>query len=83
MLVLLAIIGTVLFVGVKWYGPVGEPRPPLNAALGLGVGLLGAFVALVLVTDLVPDAIEQGVRPFAVGVITLVAIIGSIYRFAR
>lgn len=56
---------------------------PIQIALGLGAGAVGAFLVLVSRTDLVPDGPEDGIeRLFVIGV-TLIAVIGTWYRIAR
>jgi hypothetical protein len=56
---------------------------PLQIALGLGVGLVGAFVVLVTRTDLIPDGPEDGLERVFVIAVTVVAVIGTWYRIAR
>ena len=55
----------------------------LQLALGLGVGLLGAFLVLVSRIDLVPDGPEDGLERLAVVGVTIALVIGTWYRVAR
>jgi hypothetical protein len=58
-------------------------RPTVQIALGLALGLVGAFVILVSRTDLVPDGPEELLqRVFVVG-LTALAVVGTWYRIAR
>ncbi|MGH2475973.1 MAG: hypothetical protein ACRDIL_11990 [Candidatus Limnocylindrales bacterium] len=56
---------------------------PLQIGLGLGVGLVGAFIVLVTRTDLIPDGPEDGLERVFVIAVTAVAVIGTWYRIAR
>ena len=56
---------------------------PLQFAIGVGIGLLGAFLVLVLRTDLIPDTPEDFLERLAVIAVTVVAVLGSWYRIAR
>jgi hypothetical protein len=55
----------------------------LQVAVGIGVGLLGAFVVLTSRMDLIPDVPEDSLERIAVIAVTVVAIIGTWYRIAR
>lgn len=55
----------------------------LQLLLGIGVGLLGAFLVLVFRADLVPDAADDGVERLIVIAVTVVAVLGTWYRIAR
>ena len=83
-LVILAVVVIALLALVgRRYRLHGRAGPGVGIALGAIVGLLGAIAALAIVTDVVPDSFEDAVRPAAVGLITLVAVVGSVVRFAR
>ena len=56
---------------------------PLQVAIGLGAGLLGAFLVLVVRVDLIPDDPGDGLERVIVIVVTAAAIIGTWYRIAR
>lgn len=56
---------------------------PLQVVLGLGAGLLGAFLVLVLRTDLIPDNPGDVLERVLVIVVTAAAIVGTWYRIAR
>jgi hypothetical protein len=55
----------------------------LQVALGIGVGLVGAFLVLVSRTDLIPDDPEDGLERLIVIAVTIVAVLGTWYRIAR
>jgi len=55
----------------------------LQVALGLGIGLFGAFLVLVSRTDLVPDGPETGLEQLAVIAVTVAVVLGTLYRIAR
>jgi hypothetical protein len=55
----------------------------MQVAVGIGVGLLGAFLVLVWETDLVPDEPQDSLQRLAVIAVTIVAVIGTWYRIAR
>lgn len=58
-------------------------RAPVQIALGLALGLVGAFVILVTRVDLVPDEPEGLLqRLFVIG-LTALAVVGTWYRIAR
>jgi hypothetical protein len=75
--VILAVVGAVTVLGhrgrITW----------LQVALGIGVGLLGAFLILISRTDLFPDEPEDSIERIAVIAVTVAAIIGTWYRIAR
>lgn len=55
----------------------------LQLLLGIGVGLLGAFLVLVFRADLVPDTADDGAERIIVIAVTVVAVLGTWYRIAR
>lgn len=55
----------------------------LQLLLGIGVGLLGAFLVLVFRADLVPDTADDGVERLIVIAVTVAAVLGTWYRIAR
>lgn len=55
----------------------------LQVALGIGVGLVGAFLVLVSRVDLIPDDPEETVERVIVIAVTVVAVVGTWYRIAR
>lgn len=57
--------------------------PWLQVLTGATVGLVAAFVVLVLSVDLIPDDVEASVGPLVVVAVTIVAIAGSAIRLAR
>lgn len=57
--------------------------PLLQVGLGLGVGLIGAFLVLVERTDLIPDGTEDGLERMAVIFVTVVAVVAFWVRLVR
>jgi zinc transporter ZupT len=55
----------------------------LQVAVGIGIGLLGAFLVLISRTDLIPDVPEDGLERIAIITVTIVAVIGTWYRIVR
>ena len=55
----------------------------LQVAIGIGIGLLGAFLVLTSQTDLIPDAPEDSLERVAVIAVTVAAVVGTWYRIAR
>jgi zinc transporter ZupT len=55
----------------------------LQVALGIGVGLLGAFLVLTSTIDLIPDEPEDYLERIVVIAVTVVAVVGTWYRIAR
>ena len=55
----------------------------LQLLLGLGIGLVGAFLVLVLRVDLVPDSADDGIERLIVIAVTVAAVLGTWYRIAR
>lgn len=48
----------------------GHPVPAARATVGIVAGVIGAFVILTNITDLVPDGVETAVGPIGVGALT-------------
>jgi hypothetical protein len=57
--------------------------PWLQVGLGLGVGLVGAFLVLVERTDLIPDGTEDGLERMTIILVTVVAVVASWVRLVR
>jgi hypothetical protein len=55
----------------------------LQVALGMAVGLLGAFLVLTSTLDLIPDEPEDSLERIVVIAVTVVAVVGTWYRIAR
>jgi hypothetical protein len=55
----------------------------MQVALGIGVGLLGAFLVLVSQTDLIPDEPQDLLQRLAVIAVTVVAVLGTWFRIVR
>lgn len=55
----------------------------VQTALGLAIGLLGAFMVLVSRVDLVPDGPEELLQRLFVVAVTGIAVVGTWVRIAR
>jgi hypothetical protein len=85
-LVLGAITGVAVIVAVVAAVAVIRGRGRitwLQVAIGVGIGLLGAFLVLVTRTDLIPDEPEDSLERIAVIAVTVAAVVGTWYRIAR
>jgi zinc transporter ZupT len=85
-LVLGAISGIAVIIAVVVAVTVLRRRGPitwLQVALGMGVGLLGAFLVLTSTIDLIPDEPEDYLERIVVIAVTVVAVVGTWYRIAR
>lgn len=81
--VVVATLGVLAFALVRYardHRPLG---PLVRSALGLTLGLLGAFVVLSLNIDLVPDRAEDVLMPVLVIAVTGALIGGSVLRLVR
>lgn len=58
-------------------------RVTVQIALGLALGLVGAFVILVSRVDLIPDQPEDLLQRLFVVALTVIAVVGTWYRIAR
>lgn len=71
---------------IVWAAAVLDRRgrvPRLQVAIGLGVGLVGAFLVLVARVDLIPDGPEDTIERLAIIAVTVAAVLGTWYRIAR
>jgi hypothetical protein len=85
-LVLGAISGVVVIIAVVAAVTVLRRRGRitwLQVAVGLGAGLLGAFLVLTSTLDLIPDDPEESLERIVVIAVTVVAVLGTWYRIAR
>lgn len=61
----------------------GDHAPMTRVLVGSMLGVLGAIVILAPMIDVVPDGWQAPIEPFLIGGITLLLLLGSIYRMAR
>jgi uncharacterized membrane protein HdeD (DUF308 family) len=61
----------------------GEESSLTRLIVGCVLGLLGAVVILSPSVDIVPDGVQTPIEPFLIGGVTLLLLLGSIYRMAR
>lgn len=73
--------GLAVVAARRFHAPSRSTR--LQLALGLVPGVLGTFLVLVSRVDLVPDELEAAAIPVLVVLITVGAVMVTIYRFRR
>ena len=61
----------------------GSEAPLTRLIVGCVLGLLGAVVILAPSLDIVPDGWQTPIEPFLIGGVTLLLVLGSVYRMAR
>ena len=61
----------------------GDVTSVTRLIVGCVLGLLGAVVILSPAVDIVPDGFQTPFEPILIGGVTLVLLLGSIYRMAR
>jgi len=61
----------------------GREAPLTRLIVGCVLGLVGAVVILAPSLDVVPDAWQAPIEPFLIGGVTLLLLLGSVYRVAR
>jgi uncharacterized membrane protein YeaQ/YmgE (transglycosylase-associated protein family) len=79
-LVLGAVVVVLLASGRRGAG--GE-TPLTRLIVGCVLGLVGAVVILAPLLDVVPDGWQTPIEPFLIGGVTLLLLLGSVYRMAR
>ena len=61
----------------------GSETPVTRLIVGCVLGLLGAVVILAPSLDIVPDGWQTPIEPFLIVGVTLLLLLGSVYRMAR
>ena len=61
----------------------GSEAPVTRLIVGCVLGLLGAVVILAPSLDVVPDGWQTPIEPFLIVGVTLLLVLGSVYRMAR
>ena len=78
-IVALLIGGLVLLIGRR---SADNPVPAARATVGIVAGMVGAFVILTNITDLIPDSLETAVGPIAVATLTLGVLLLTAWKLA-
>ena len=60
-----------------------EDEPMTRLFIGCVLGVLGAVVILAPDIDIVPDSWQGPIEPILIGGVTLLLLLGSVYRMAR
>lgn len=60
-----------------------EDAPATRLFIGCVLGVLGAVVILAPDLDIVPDGWQAPIEPILIGGVTLLLLLGSVYRMAR
>lgn len=82
--IIVLVLGTVVVVlsATRRRGAGGE-TPLTRLIVGCVLGLLGAVVILAPSLDVVPDGWQAPIEPFLIVGVTLLLLLGSVYRMAR
>lgn len=81
--IVLFVVGLVVAVASasRRYG--GTHDTAVRVFIGTVLGMLGAIVILIPQIDVIPDGWQASLEPVLIGGITLVLLLGSVYRTAR
>jgi hypothetical protein len=77
------VVAAVVFVTSRRLSRRGDDTGATRLVIGSVLGLLGAVVILAPRIDVVPDGWQAPVEPILIGGITLLLLIGSVYRMVR
>ena len=77
------VVAAVVFLASRWLSRRGDDTGAARLVIGSVLGLLGAIVILAPEIDVVPDVWQGPVEPILIGGITLLLIVGSVYRMVR
>ncbi len=82
--IIILVVGVVVaVVSERARRPGIGDAPSTRLFVGLVIGVLGAIVILAPQIDVVPDVWQGPIEPILVGGVTLLLVVGSIYRMAR
>jgi hypothetical protein len=82
--IVIVILGAVVIVlSARARRGAGDEASLARLIVGCVLGLLGAVVILAPSLDVVPDGWQAPIEPFLIGGVTLLLLLGSIYRMAR
>jgi hypothetical protein len=82
-IVLLVVAAVVFFTSRRMGRRSGDEAPATGLMIGSVLGLLGAIVILSPQVDIVPDGWESPIEPILIGGVTLLLVVGSVYRMVR
>ena len=77
------VVAAVVFLASRRLSRRGDDTGTARLVIGLVLGLLGAIVILAREIDVVPDVWQGPVEPILIGGITVLLIVGSVYRMVR
>lgn len=77
------VVAAVVFLASRRLSRRGDDTGATRLAIGTVLGLLGAVVILAPEIDVVPDGWQAPVEPILIGGVTLLLLLGSIYRMVR
>ncbi len=77
------VVAAVVFLASRRLSRRGDDTGTARLVIGSVLGLLGAIVILAPEIDVVPDVWQGPVEPLLIGGITLLLIVGSVYRMVR
>ena len=78
-LVAVIVLALVVLVGRR---RAGQPVPAVRATVGIVAGVIGAFVILTNITDLIPDAFETALGPIGVASLTAGLLLLTAWKLA-
>jgi drug/metabolite transporter (DMT)-like permease len=82
--IVVMVIAAVVFIASRRMGRRGgENTPATRLVIGSVLGLLGAVVILAPQFDVVPDGWQGPIEPILIGGVTLLLLLGSVYRMVR
>lgn len=82
--IVILVVGAVVTVVLALARRGGSDDAPLTRLIvGSVLGMLGAVVVLAPVLDVVPDSWQGPIEPILIGGVTLLLLLGSVYRVAR
>lgn len=82
-IVILVVGVTVAVVSARSRRPGSEEAPITRLFIGCVLGVLGAVVILAPEIDVIPDRFQGPIEPILIGGVTVLLLIGSVYRMAR
>ncbi len=77
------VVAAVVFIASRRVGRGTDHGPATRAMIGSVIGLLGAVVILAPQVDVVPDWWQGPIEPILISGVTLLLLLGSVYRMVR
>lgn len=82
--IVILVVGLVVAVAsARASRPGSDDAPVTRLFIGCVLGVLGAVVILAPNLDVVPDVWQGPIEPVLIGGVTLLLLLGSVYRMAR